>query len=127
MSHYGEVRTLLTEIRDNATNPISGFITTIVNASGTSEKTVNVISNMLLTDIYIEAPAIVTNVSNDFKFEILTNRDNIVYGSGYLDATNASDHPIHLQRGIRGTSKYKITCDGNINMNETFIIETVGM
>lgn len=106
---------------------VAGFALEIVVASGVSEKEEEVEFNLLLCDLYIEAPAIVTGVANEFKLELLTERDNIIYSTGYLDATAAADHPVHLQRGIRGATKFKIVCDGNVNADETFMVEVVGM
>lgn len=106
---------------------VSGFVLEVIVASGASEKTEEIEFNLLLTDIYIEAPAIVTGVANKFKLELLTERDNIVYSTGDLDATAAAGHPVHLQRGLRGKTKFKITTDGNVNADETFRIEAIGM
>jgi len=116
-----------TEAGVRAGDSIAGFVLEIVVANGTSEKTEEVSYNLLLTDLYIEAPAIVTGVANKFKLELLTERDNVIYSTGFLDATTATDHPIHLQRGLRSKTKFKITCDGNVNANETFMIEVIGM
>ena len=117
----------------NGLKPICGLTLEIVVASGTSEKEEELdevdhtCMNCLLTDLYIEAPPIVTGVANEFKLELLTERNNVIYSTGDLAATNATNHPIHLQRGLRGTIKFVITADGNVNENETFMIEVVGM
>lgn len=106
---------------------VAGFVLEIIVANGASTKTEEVEFNLMLTDLYIEAPAIVTGASNKFKLELLTERDNVIYSTGDLVATTAIDHPVHLQRGIRGITKFKITTDGNVNADETFMIEAVGM
>ena len=116
-----------TESGIRAGDNIAGFVLELVVASGSSTKTEEVEFNLLLLDLYIEAPAIVTGVSNMFKLELLTERDNVIYSTGDLDATSAVDHPIHFNRGLRGITKFKITTDGNVNANETFFFEAVGM
>ena len=110
-----------------AGDSIAGFVLEIIVANGASTKTEEVEFNLMLTDLYIEAPAIVTGASNKFKLELLTERDNVIYSTGDLVTTAATDHPVHLQRGIRGITKFKITTDGNVNADETFMIEAVGM
>lgn len=112
--------------------PVCGLTLEIVVAGGTSEKEeelnslVHTCMNCLLTDIYLEAPAIAT-VSKEIKLELLTERDNVIYSTGDLDATNAVDHPIHLQRGMRGKTAFKITCDANVTGAKTFYIEVRGV
>ncbi len=116
-----------TKAGKRAGETIAGGAIEIVVANGTSEKTEEVTYNLLLIDLYIEAPAIVTGVENKFKIELLTERDNIIYSSGYLQATEATDYQVHLQRGLRGITKLKITTDGDVNADETFVIEIIGM
>lgn len=112
--------------------PICGITLEIVVASGTSEKTeeldeeLHPCMNCLLIDLYIKAPAIVTGIGNKFKLEINESDDDI-YPSGFLNATNATRHPIHLQRGLKGKTELKLTTDGDVNENETFMIKLVGM
>lgn len=111
----------------HAGEDIAGFVLEMVVANGSSTKTEEVEFNLLLTDLYIEAPAIVTGVSNKFKLELLTERDNVIYSTGYLVATTAVDHSIHFVRGVRGKTKVKITTDGDVGADETFMIEAVGV
>ena len=121
----GDITGTKTGVR--AGDNVAGLVLEIVVASGASTKTEEVECNLLLTDLYVEAPAIVTGAANKFKLELLTERDNVIYSTGDLVATTAIDHPIHLQRGLRGTTKFKITTDGDVNADETFMIEAVGM
>ena len=112
--------------------PVCGLTLELVVATGTSEKEEildaadHTCMNCLLTDLYLEAPAIAT-VSKEIKLELLTERDNVIYSTGDLDATNAVDHPIHLQRGMRGKTAFKITCDANVTGAKTFYIEVRGV
>jgi len=112
--------------------PICGLTLEVVVANGTSEKeeeldeSLHPCMNCLLTDIYLEAPALLT-ASKEIKLELLTERDNVIYSTGALDATSAVDHPIHLQRGLKGKTALKITCDANVGSDKTFYIELRGV
>lgn len=112
--------------------PVCGLTLEIVVASGTSDKeeeldeTLRPCMNCLLTDIYLEAPALVT-ASKTIKLELLTERNNVILSTGDLDATSAVDHPIHLQRGIKGKTTLKITCDANVGSDKTFYVELRGL
>ena len=116
----------------NGAKPVCGLTLEIGVASGTSEKeeeldeTVRSCMNCLLTDIYLEAPALVT-ANKEIKLELLTERDNVIYSTGNLDATSAVDHSIHAQRGIMGKTALKITCDANVGSDKTFYIELRGI
>lgn len=107
--------------------PIAGFKLEIVVASGASTKEEDVLKNMLLSDLYFNVPAIVTGVANKAKLELLDEDDNVIYSTGDLAATAATKYPIHLQRGIMGTTTFKVTTDGNVNANETFYVTVRGM
>ena len=107
--------------------PITGFEQEIVVANGTSSKEEDVTYNMLITDIYLRVPAIVTGVSNEAQLDFFDEDDNVIYSTGMLAATSATKYPIHLQRAIMGTTSIKITTDGNVNADETFNITVRGM
>ena len=118
--------------RGSVVNPVCGLTLEIVVANGTSTKEeeldaiVHSCMNCLLTDIYLEAPALAT-ASKEIKLELLTERNNIIYSTGDLDATSATDHSIHLQRGIKAKTALKITCDANVGSAKTFYVELRGV
>lgn len=115
----------------NRSAPTCGLTVEIVVADGTSDKTVELdevdhpCMNCTLTDLYLEAPAIVT-ASKLIKLELLNTRDNIIYSTGDLDATNADDHEVHTLRGLRGKTAFKITCDANVIGAKTFMVTFEG-
>ena len=100
---------------------------TIVVASGAATKTEDRLCRMLLTDMYLEWPAIVTGASNLAKIQLMDTRDNIIYDSGNLAATAATDYPVHLQRKLNGVISFVITTDGNTNADETFTVTIEGL
>lgn len=103
--------------------PVAGVKIEIVVASGTSSKTEEISLNMVLTDLYFNVPAIVTNVANKAKVELLKEDANVVYSSGDLAATAATKYPAHdMLRGLRNTTSVKVTTDGNVNADETFYV-----
>jgi len=107
--------------------PISHFVLEMVMDIATSTKSETFTVNMLLTDLYLEAPNLDPS-ANTIKLELLTERDNVIYSTGNLDASsNAVDHPIHLQRGLSGTTTVKLTADADISENKTFMVEFFGM
>lgn len=106
--------------------PICGLTLEIVVASGTSTKTETIDENFQLTDMYLEAPAIVTGVANKFTLGVYTARGNLIYETADIDATAATSTPIHIERGLIGTTSFLISCDGNVNADETFMVELVG-
>lgn len=116
----------------NCDKPICGLTLKIVVANNTSEKeevldeTIHPCVNCLLTDLYLEAPAIAT-AAKTIKLELLTERNNVIYSTGDLDATSAVDHPIHLQRGLKGKTAVKIICDDNVTGAKTFYVEMRGL
>jgi len=112
--------------------PVCGLTLEIVVGDGTSEKE-EVLDeanyscmNCLLTDLYLEAPAIAT-ANKTVRLELQTERDNEIYLTGDLDATSAVDHPIHLQRGLNGKTAFKIVCDANVAGAKTFYVEFRGL
>lgn len=107
--------------------PISHFTLEMVMAQATKVKEHTFTVNMLLTDLYLEAPNLDPS-ANTIELELLTARENVIYSTGDLDASsNAVDHPIHLQRGLYGTTTVKLTADADISENKTFMIEFFGM
>lgn len=112
--------------------PVCGLTLEIVVADGTSEKeevldeAVHTCMNCLLTDFYLEAPAIAT-AAKTVRLELLTERDNEIFSTGDLDATSAADHERHTQRGLRDKTALKIICDDNVTGAKTFYIELRGL
>ena len=106
--------------------PICGLTLEIVVASGGSCKTETIDENFQLIDMYLEAPAIVTGVANKFTLSVYTTRGNVIYETADIDATSATSTPIHIERGLVGTTSFLIDCDGNVNADETFMVELVG-
>ena len=117
-------------IQQMGRQPIATFIQEIVMAVGTSEKEEVFTANLLLTDLYIEAPDLDPSATT-IKLELLTARENVIYSTGNLDASgnvgDAMKHPIHLQRAICGITTAKLTADADISENKTFMIEYFGM
>lgn len=116
-----------------APKPICGLTLEIVVADGTSEKEEvldeadHSCMNCHLNDIYFEAPALAT-LGKTAKLELYTERDNVIYSTGDLDATSATDHPIHnLQRGLVDKTAIKVICDANVTGAKTFHIEMRGL
>lgn len=109
---------------------ISHFTLEMVMADATSTKEEEFAINLLLTDLYLEAPDLDPSAST-IKLELLTARDNVIYSTGDLDASdNAGDamkHPIHLQRALCGVTTAKLTADADISENKTFMLEFFGM
>lgn len=109
---------------------ITHFTLEMVMAQATSEKEEEFTINLLLTDLYLEAPDLDPSAST-IKLELLSARDNVIYSTGDLDASgNAGDamkHPIHLQRALQGVTAAKLTADSDISENKTFMIEFFGM
>jgi hypothetical protein len=112
--------------------PICGLTLEIVVANGTSEKEEvlddadHTCMNCLLTDFYLEAPAIAT-ASKTIRLELQTERDNEIYTTGDVDATSAVDVARHPQRGLRDKTAFKIICDDNVTGAKTFYVELRGL
>lgn len=106
--------------------PICGLTLEIVVANGTSVATETINENFLLTDMYLEGPAIVTGVANKFTLSVNTTRGNVIYETAEIDGTSATSTCVHLERGLVGATSFMIDCDGNVNADETFMIELVG-
>ena len=113
--------------------PTCGLTLEIVVASGTSTKeeeldaAVRSCMNCLLTDLYLEAPALATP-GKTIKLQLLTERDNEIYSSCNRDATNATDYTLNcgLERGLMGKTAFLITCDANVTGDKTFFVELRG-
>jgi hypothetical protein len=112
--------------------PVCGLTLEMVVANNTSEKEEELdeaersCMNCLLTGLCFEAPLLAT-ANKTIKLELLTERDNVIYSTGDLDATSAVDHPIHLQRALMGKTVFKITCDANVGSDKTFFVEMRGL
>jgi hypothetical protein len=112
--------------------PICGLVLEIVVADGTSEKEEvldeadHTCMNCLLTDLYLEAPAIAT-AGKTVRLELQTERDNEIFTTGDLDATSATDHASHTQRGLRDKTAFKMICDDNVTGAKTFYVEIRGL
>ena len=102
---------------------------TLVVASGAATKTEDRVCRMLLTDMYLEFPAIVTGASNLAKIQLMDTRDNIIYDSGNLAATGATKYPAHFGGGrkLNGVISFVITTDGNVDATETFTVTIEGV
>ena len=112
--------------------PICGLTLEVVIANGTSEKE-EVLDevdhscvNCLLTDLYIEMPAIATALKTA-RLELQTERDNEIYSTGDIDATSAVDVARHTQRSLKDKTAVKIICDDNVTGAKTFHIEFRGL
>ena len=116
----------------NGAKPVCGLTLEIVVADGTSEKeevldeAVRSCMNCLLTDLYLEAPAIAT-AGKTVRLELQTERNNEIFSTGDLDATSAVDHSRHTQRGLMDKTAVKIICDANVTGGKTFHIEFRGL
>ena len=114
------------------TAPVCGLTLEIVVADGTSEKeeeldeTLHPCMNCLLTDIYLEAPAIAT-AAKTIRLELLTERDSEIFTTGDLDATSAEDHARHTQRLLKAKTGIKVVCDAVVNGAKTFYVEVRGV
>lgn len=106
--------------------PICGLTLEIVVANGTSVTTETIDENFLLTDMYLEGPAIVTGVANKFTLSVYNTRGNIIYETADIDGTSVTSTCVHLERGLVGVTSFMIDCDGNVGEDETFMIELVG-
>lgn len=110
--------------------PISHFTLEMVMDIGTSTKSETFKVNMLLTDLYLEAPDLDPS-ANTIKLELKSARGNVIYSTGELDAnknvTDPMSHPVHLQRGLYGTTTVKLTANDDISENKTFNVEFFGM
>ena len=116
----------------NGVKPVCGLTLEIIVAGGTSEKeevldeSLHSCMNCLLTDLYLEAPAIAT-ASKTVRLELQTERDNEIYSTGDVDATSAVDVERHTQRGLRGKTAFKVICDDNVTGAKTFYVELRGL
>ena len=116
----------------NGAKPVCGLILEIVVANNTSEKEevldelYHKCMNCLLTDLYVEAPAIATS-SKTVRLELQTERNNEIYTTGDVDATSAVDIERHTQRGLRGKTAFKIICDDTVTGAKTFYVELRGL
>lgn len=112
--------------------PVCGLILEIVVANGTSEKEevldaiVHPCMNCLLTDLYIEAPAIAT-AGKTVRLELQTERNVEIYSTGDVDATSAVDIARHTQRSLKDKTAVKVICDDNVTGAKTFFIEVRGL
>lgn len=113
--------------------PTCGLTLEIVVANGTKTKeeeldaAVRSCMNCLLTDLYLEAPALAT-ADKTVQLQLLTERDNEIFDSGAKDATSATDHTLNcgLERGLVGKTAFVITCDNNVTGDKTFYVELRG-
>lgn len=116
----------------NGAKPVCGLTLEIVVADGASEKeevldeVEHSCMNCLLTDLYFEAPAIAT-ADKTVRLELQTERNNEIFSTGDLDATSATDHERHTQRGLRGKTALKVICDDNVAGAKTFHVELGGL
>lgn len=101
------------------------FSIIVANASASKEE--DHVCRMILTDVYLEAPAIVSAGSNLAKLELLDENDNVILSTGNLDCTSARQDPMHLSRKTNGMITKKITTDGNVNAAETFYVTLEGI
>jgi len=116
----------------NVSKPVCGLTLEIVVADGTSEReevldeTIHPCMNCLLTNLYWEIPAIAT-AGKTIRLELRTERGNIIYSTGDLDATSAVDHSIHLQRSLKGKTAVKVICDANVTGAKASHVEFRGL
>lgn len=112
--------------------PVCGLTLEVVIANASSEKEEHLDAdehtcmNCVLTDIYLQAPAIGT-VGKTIKLELLNEDGVAMYSTGDLDATGATDHPIHLQRSLMGTTTVNITTDAVVTGAKTFYLGLRGI
>ena len=112
--------------------PVCGLTLEIVVADSTSEKEEvldeadHKCMNCLLTDLYLEAPAIAT-AGKTVRLELQTERNNEIYTTGDVDATSAVDIEKHTQTGLRSKTAFKIICDDTVTGAKTFYVELRGL
>ena len=116
----------------NVSKPVCGLTLEIVVADGMSEKE-EVLDEVdhpcvdcLLTDVYIEMPAIAT-AGKTARLEIQTERNNEIYSTGDIDVTSAVDVARHTQRSLKDKTAFKIICDDNVTGAKTFYVELRGL
>ena len=82
--------------------------------------------NCVLTDMYLEAPALLT-AGKTIRLELSNERGGVMYSTGDLDATSATDHPIHLQRSLMGVTTVYIVTDAAVTADRTFYLGLRGV
>ena len=112
--------------------PVCGLTLEIVVASGQSEQEEELdevdhtCMNCVLTDMYLEAPALST-AGKTIQLDLVNERGVVMYSTGALDATSATDHPIHLQRSVMGVTTVNITTDAGVTGAKTFYLGLRGI
>ena len=112
--------------------PVCGLTLEIIVANNTSEKEEvldeadHKCMNCLLTDLYLEAPAIAT-AEKTVRLELLTERNNEIYTTVDFDASGAADHDEHTLRSLKDKTTFKIICDDNVTSAKTFYVEFRGL
>ena len=116
--------------------PISKFTLEIVVPQAASSKEEDIGINIVLTDLYVEMPNVDPSAATA-QLDIFSERDNVIYSTGALDASGNTDtlfdgetgkaYPVHLQRALAGATTAKITCDSDISANKSFKVEFFGM
>lgn len=95
---------------------------TLVVASGTATKTVEISINGLLTDVYFNCPEIGA-LTNELKLKDAD--DDLIYATG--EVADNTNHPIHLQRLLEGVTKVIVETSGNVGEDEIYVVKIKGM
>lgn len=112
--------------------PVCGLTLEIVVVSGQSEREEELdevnhsCMNCILTDMYLQAPALLTT-GKTIQLDLLNERGAVMYSTGALDATSATDHPIHLQRSLMGVTTVNITTDASVTTDRTLYLGLRGV
>lgn len=112
--------------------PVCGLTLEVVVADEAQEQeeeldaSLHTCMNCVLTDMYLQAPAIAAG-GKTIKFELLNEDGVTMYSTGDLDATGATDHPIHLQRALMGVTTVNITSGASVSGAKTFYLGLRGI
>ena len=103
----------------------------IVVANGTSEKTeilseVLPVGNTLFSDCFLRIPQLST-LNKTVKFELLTNRDNVISSYENLDASSPKNVRFGGLKGLMNVTKCRITTDANVSSDRRFNVELRGL
>ena len=116
----------------NGSKPVCGLTLEIVVVEGQSEREEELdeadhtCMNCVLTDMYLEAPALVT-AGKTIQLDLVNERGVVMYSTGALDAISATDHPIHLQRSLMGVTTMHITTDAGVTADRTLYLGLRGV
>ena len=111
--------------------PVCGLTLEVVVADGSSEKEEvldeadHSCMNCALTYLNIEVPVLATT-DKTVKLDLLTERDNVIMSTYYLNAAKANSYPFLCQQSLMGETKFKISCDENVSGAKSFFVQIRG-